>query len=350
VRQVSAASGAQIVVGARWEFRSWRAAVHRWDVDLQRVDRYASRHRGLLTFDESGLTRREWNAAVNRGDAELRHRNVCRLYGAKSTMEMRIEAAVLAAQPDALASHRSAALLWGAERPATDPIDIILPQRSRRARLTDVVIHRPRDMAQLRPVWRHGIPATDPLRVLLDLGAVDPGGVDAALVRFVVDGYVTPRSVRAALVRHSQHGRHGIVALRGALDRWSLDDKPADSDLEALMGEILKTFGLPDAEFHATVGGYEVDFWIIGSNVVIECDGWSAHGADHDQFEFDRLRDADLLAKGVITQRVTWRQMVGAPRALAGRIRATLAQWSPQVLLSSELGPTASDLGAKVDL
>ncbi|MEP7112273.1 MAG: hypothetical protein ABI862_03320, partial [Ilumatobacteraceae bacterium] len=247
-------------------------------MDLQRADRYASRHRGLLSFEESGLTRQQWNAAVARGDAELRHRNVVRLYGAKSTREMEIEAAVLAAGPDALGSHRSAALLWGVERPADDLIDIILPQRSRHARLSGVVVHRPRDHGQLRPVWRLGVPATDPLRTLLDLGAVDPAGVDAALLRFVVDGYVTPRSVSAALVRHSQRGRHGIVALRAALDRWSLDDKPADSDLEALMGEILTTFGLPTAEFHARIGGYEVDFWIVGSNVVVECDGWSSHG------------------------------------------------------------------------
>ena len=132
--------------------------------------------------------------------------------------------------------------------------------------------------SQLRPVWRLGIAATDPLRTLVDLGAVDPTGVDAALLRFVVDGFVTPRAVRAALVRHSQHGRHGIVALRDALDRWSLEDKPVDSDLEALMAEILDTFGLPKAEFHAHVGGYEVDFWFTDSNVVIECDGWSSHG------------------------------------------------------------------------
>jgi very-short-patch-repair endonuclease len=181
-------------------------------------------------------------------------------------------------------------------------------------------------------VWRLGIATTDPLRTLLDLGAVDPAGVDAALLRLVVDGFVTPRSVRASLVRHSQHGRHGIVALRGALDRWALGDKPADSDLEALMAEILTTFGLPAAEFHATIGGYEVDFWFVGSNVVIECDGWSAHGLDHDQFEFDRVRDADLFAQGIITQRVTWRQMVRTPRATAGRMRATLAQWSPELL------------------
>lgn len=191
--------------------------------------------------------------------------------------------------------------------------------------------------------------ATDPLRTLVDLGATDPAGVDDALMRFVVDGYVTPRAVRACLVRHSQHGRHGVVALRDALDRWSLGDKPVDSDLEALMAEILATFGLPSAEFHAHVGGYEVDFWITDSNVVIECDGWSSHGADHEQFEFDRVRDADLLAKGVITLRVTWRQMVRGPRSVARRIEATLARWSPHVLDPDRPSLTGKDLGADLE-
>ena len=301
-------------------------------MDLERADRYARRHRGLLPFEESGLTRYQWNMAVARGDVELRHRNVARLFGAPITPEMRIEAAVLAAGLDALASHRSSTRLWGVERPPDDPIDIILPHRTRKARLSGVVVHRPRDLQQLRPVYRHGVATTDPLRTLLDLGAVDPAGVDAALSRFIIDGFVTPRAVRALLVRHSQHGRHGLVALRDAVDRLSLGEKPADSDLEDLMGEILDTFGLPRAEFHATIGGYEVDFWIAGSNVVIECDGWSTHGADRDQFEFDRVRDATLAAKGVITLRVTWRQMTTTPRAVAGRIEDLLAQWSPHVL------------------
>ena len=281
-----------------------------------------------------------------RGEVEPRHRNVVRLYGARSTTEMRIEAAVLAGGADALASHRSAALLWGVERPPTDPIDIILPSRTRRARLSDVVVHRPRDMRQLRPVWRLGIPATDPLRTLVDLGAVDPSGVDAALLRFVVDGYVTPRAVRSALVRHSQHGRHGVVALREALDRWSIDDKPADSDLESLMGEILTTFRLPAAEFHAHIGGYEVDFWITDSNVVVECDGWAAHGADHEQFEFDRVRDADSALPRVSSHFESRGGRWRGPHAVARRIEATLAEWSPNVLTAQRSGLTAADLGA----
>ena len=278
------------------------------------------------------------------------HRDVVRLYGAPITREMRIEAAVLAAGSDVLASHRSSATMWHVERPDDDPVDIILADRSRRARLAaDVVVHRPRDMRQLRPVWRHGIPCTDPLRTLLDLGAVDPHGVDDALARLVINGYVTPRAVRAAVVRHSQHGRHGLSALRGALERWSLGDKPADSDLETLMAEILANFALPKAEFHAHIGGYEVDFWIVGTNIVVECDGWGSHGADREQFEFDRIRDADLFAQGVITLRVTWRQMTGSPRAVARRIEATIAQWSPEVLASHRQTVPSQDLGATCD-
>ena len=318
-------------------------------MDLERVDRYARRHRGLLPFTESELTRREWNRAAARGEVELWHRDVARMLGSPITPEMRIQAAVFGAGPDSLASHRSSARCWGAERPDDDPVDIILPHRTRQARLAEVVVHRPRDMKQLRPVWRHAVPTTDPLRTLLDLGAVDPAGVDAALSHFIIAGYVTPRAVRALLVRHSQHGRHGIVALREALDRLCLGDKPADSDLEHLMGEILHTFDLPPAEFHASVGGYEVDFWIIGSNIVIECDGWTTHGADRDQFEFDRVRDADLLAKGIITHRVTWRQMTIGPRTVARRIEDLLATWSPDVLSRHRARQHAlDDLGAKV--
>ena len=93
-------------------FRFLRSDVHPLVVDLPLADRYARRHRGLLSFEESGLTRRQWNAAIARGEVEARVRNVVRLYGAPTTMEMRIEAAVPAGGPDAQASHRSAASIW----------------------------------------------------------------------------------------------------------------------------------------------------------------------------------------------------------------------------------------------
>jgi very-short-patch-repair endonuclease len=76
--------------------------------------------------------------------------------------------------------------------------------------------------------------------------------------------------------------------------------------------------------FHPTIAGYEVDFLVVGTNVVIECDGWSTHGLDRDQFEFDRLRDADLVAAGFVVVHVTWRQLTQAPAAFVRRLRAVL--------------------------
>src|SRR4051794_33992771 len=115
-------------------FRLTEVGADLWDVDLREFDRYARRHHGLLDFEASGLTRKQWNRASAAEVAELRHRNVMRLYGAPPTVEMRIEAAVLAAGPDAMGSHRSAATTWGVDRPADDPIDIILSRpRCRRS-------------------------------------------------------------------------------------------------------------------------------------------------------------------------------------------------------------------------
>jgi len=64
----------------------------------------------------------------------------------------------------------------------------------------------------------------------------------------------------------------------------------------------------------------------------------------------NRVRDAALLAKGYVTLRVTWRQMVATPRAVARRIAATLAKWSPEVLDSAPKSGLFGDLGAKPGL
>ena len=98
----------------------------------------------------------------------------------------------------------------------------------------------------------------------------------------------------AAIARHSRRGRPGVPALRAALAEWVLDGKPVDSILEPAMRRLLADHGLPPAEFHPVIAGYEVDFRIIDSPIVLECDGWSTHGLDKVQFERDRTRDAEL--------------------------------------------------------
>ena len=317
-------------------------------MEHQPLDRFARMHLGLVTFEHAqtwGITRRAWARALEERTVELVHRDVARMYGTSTAIEQRILAAVLAAGPGAMASHRSSAHVWGVERSDLDPIDIILPGRNRRARLEGVVVHRPRDFGDLRAVMRGAIPATNPLRTLLDLGAVDAAGVPGALRTFVLAG-LTPGAVGAALVRHSERGRSGVRALREALDRWNIDAKPADSELEIQMDAIVERFGLPPTEFHAIVGPYEVDFLVAGTRIVIECDGWSTHGADREQFELDRRRDPELSALGFVVLRMTTRALFRTPAVVAARIARNVWTWSPAIAEAQLLLRPASILGA----
>jgi hypothetical protein len=247
------------------------------------------------------------------------------LPGAPRTTAQRILGAVLWAAPGAIASHESAALLWGAASAVPDLVDLTFDDRRGRIGLPWVRIHLPRDTVDLRPVTRHGIPTTNPLRTLLDLGQVSPGVVRPALEHFLVEGTLSTAAVQSALQRHSRPGRHGVVALRAALEEWDIAGKPPDSVLELAMAELLARVGLPPATFHARVLGFEVDFAYVVERVVFECDGWEIHGRDRAQFERDRQRDAVLAAAGWVVLRFTWFQVTRRPLWVAEVIRETLA-------------------------
>jgi len=102
------------------------------------LDTFAINHHGLVTrraLEQSGRSRAAWYRALARGDYELLHPGVARVIGTAPSREQAIAAAVLAAGTNAMASHRSAAHVWGVPRPPDDVVDIILPGRSRHLEL-----------------------------------------------------------------------------------------------------------------------------------------------------------------------------------------------------------------------
>lgn len=293
------------------------------------------------------MTRTDWNRLI--GDErrfEVLYPDVARVLGAPVTTEQRIAAAVLAAGPGARASHRSAARVWGAARSDADPIDVMLVGRTRRARLDGVEIHRPRNLDDLAPSVRQGIATTNPLRTLTDLGSVDPLGVSDALHHFIMRGWVNTASVAAVLDRHSGRGYRGATALRNALDNWLIDGKPADSELEIRMAKIRDDHGLPSMTFHADVLGFEVDFLVDGTNIVVECDGWSTHGADRHVFLSDREKDTYLMSKGYVVVRVTRAMLLYRSRVVAERIAGALWSFAPSVARRHAADHPATVLGA----
>ena len=304
-------------------------------MDLPSLETLAQDHHGLITRAGAkgrGVSRSAWYRGLAAGIIEPVHPGVARLVGTADTPEQRIAAAVLAAGKGAMASHRSAARLWGVPRPEDDPVDVMLPDRRREATLASVVVHRPRDRKDLSPVLRSGIRTSNVLRMLCDLGAVDPEAVPAAVGHVVTSGLASPVALRNAVDVHARRGRHGVPAFREALDEWVIDGKPVDSVLEPAMRRLRQAHRLPPMEFHAVICGYEVDFWIVASPVVLECDGWDTHGRNRAQFERDRIRDAHLATEGYITVRFTYRQLTQRPAHTADRIRGVVRRWAPELL------------------
>jgi very-short-patch-repair endonuclease len=297
-------------------------------VRLSELDSWATAHHGVISMEASGLSRSSWYRAIRSGHLEQVHPGVARLHGTPSTPEQRIMAALLAVGGPALASHRSAAHLWGIERRAGDPVDVIVTGRRRLPALHGVVIHRPKDLERLTPQRRSDITCTSIIRTLLDLGAVDRHAVADAVGHAMAHHHVTLATLESVVIQHSEHGRAGIVALRDAVDRWAIDRKPTDSLLESTMQLLVDRYRLPAVEFHPTICDYEVDFRVIGSPVILECDGWAYHGLQRATFERDRERDADLVAAGWIVVRFTYRAITVRPKATADRIAAAVARWS----------------------
>lgn len=231
-----------------------------------------------------------------------------------------------------MTSHRTSEALWLPGRPDSDRIDLTMSDRARYSRIAGVVVHRPRDLVDLRPIMRDGVPTTNPLRMLVDLGAVRPDAVESAVIEVISLKLASPAALRAALFRHARSGRNGITPLRVALESWFGDELPPDSMLEAEMGRLITAHRLPPMQFHAIVIGYEVDFLVVGSNIVIECDGWGTHGVQRDQFEYDRIRRNELTAAGYATVQVTWRRVQREPKAVAAQIREVIRKWAPQLL------------------
>ena len=148
-------------------------------MDLSLVEPWAHRHHGLITRAaaiEAGVSRAAWYRALASVRLEMVQPGVARMWGSPRTRQQRIAAAVMSIGRGAVASHRSAAFLWGVERPSHDPVDLVIARNQRVPELVGVEVHRPTDRSDLAPAIRDGIAVTNPLRTLCDLAAVDPAG------------------------------------------------------------------------------------------------------------------------------------------------------------------------------
>ena len=82
---------------------------------------------------------------------------------------------------------------------------------------------------------------------------------------------------------------------------------------------------LPRPDVNVRIGEFVVDFVWPERGLIVEVDGYHAHGS-RSAFEADRARDTKLKLLGYDVVRLTWRQLTTEPRKVAAALRRLLAE------------------------
>ena len=297
------------------------------------LEDWAEGQYALFTLDQALATGMNQTTVYRRarlGRYVLVHPRVFSFAGLPAFWERSILAACLAAGQEAVASHRSAARLWGLIDPSDDIVEITVPY-AQRPRLRCVTIHRSTDLLLAQTTVRRRIPVTNPLRTMVDLAAVlPPDKVEDALdagLRW--PSLFSVAAVKATLEQLAERGRSGAGVLRKVLEEREFGDAVSDSELEKRMSKLLRQAGLPQAVFHFAVrtpaGVFlaEVDFAYPEIKLAIEVDGFDAHGTPRAMAK-DFVRQNGLVPYRWHVLRFTWRQVTDQPEVVAAAIRRTL--------------------------
>lgn len=279
----------------------------------------------LAQARDSGIDERAVRHGVEVGAWTSVHAGVYRVTAAPFSWRGRLMAACLAGR--ALASHRSAAVLWELDGFGEEAPEISRP-RGTNFRAAGVRSHESTDLPMAEPVVIDGIPTTGIARTLVDIGAVVPlwkveRAVDEALRR----NLLTIQDTWAVLIRHSRRGRRGCGKLRAVLN----DRIPAgstDSWFERLFLRALGDTSIPMPATQHVVrdrAGYvvRVDVAWPEQKVAVELDGKAFH-LNAEAFEHDAAVRNRLRVDGWVVLVVTWKMFTEQPFTVWSQIPRAL--------------------------
>lgn len=284
------------------------------------VARIAGEQDNVISRDQllgAGLGRGAIAHRVKAGTMQRLHRTVYLLGAAPPTPIGRARAAVLSCGPDAVVSHRSAAHLFGLLPESDGEIDVTAVGRNFGPR-SGIQRHRVAHMPREDVTTMRGLRITSVARTICDLAATESAGdVEHAFQEALYRRLVTPRALAAVLGREPT--RRGAPAIR-ALIR---DPRLTRSQRERLLLRLIDQAQLPRPVTNVRTHGHLVDVLWPAERLIVEFDGWRAHGHRR-AFETDRKRDQILVAAGYRVVRITDRQLLDEPVAVVARIAQAL--------------------------
>lgn len=284
----------------------------------------AERQHGVVStrqLQALGYSRDAISRAARIGRLHRLHRGVYAVGHKSLAWEGRCHAAVLACSPNALASHTSAAWLWGllTSRPGTFHVTAATRRHSK----TYLYLHFARLTDEERAVC-DGVPVTAVPRTLLDSAAILPvSRLDRVIERSEELRLFDLRRVDELLRGAGSHP--GAGRLRRALAIYR--DEPAftRSRLERSFLDLVRSAGLPAPSMNFNEGDYELDAYWPDERFAVELDVYETHGG-RAAFERDRLRHEDLKLRGIEMVRVTGSRLDREPEQVVERIETLLAQ------------------------
>lgn len=281
----------------------------------------------LLELGCAENTALEWGEA---GRLHRLHQGVYAVGHRRLTWHGRCWAGVLGAEANetdevawpAVASHASAAYLWGLYRYAPETIDVTAPIRRRAKR--EFRVHYSSILAPEDRGEREGIPVTSVPRTLLDLAIrARPDQVDRLLERAEELELLDLRAVEDVLDRAGGHRGRG--RLRRALALYQPDPTFTRSRYEKSFRRHVLAAGLPPPSMNFNYGGYELDAYWPDLRFVVELDLYETHGT-RAAFERDHVRQEELKLIGVEMIRVTRPRLEREPEAVMRNLATFLAR------------------------
>lgn len=237
----------------------------------------------------------------------------------------RLMAAVLAAGPDAFASHRAAHILWQLDGISSAPVEITVPHDHGPVPV-GTIVHRTR--RSIEGTALDDVPVTSVERTLLDCASVLPPLIVAKAVESALRKRLT--SVEALYRFLRELGGRGVKGTRRL--RWVLDDRVSDtptgsgSETEALLHLRREGIAEPALQnrFIARDGSPIVpDFYWPQLNKAIEIDGVDAHDSA-DRLDHDLRRQNKLMDLGVELRRFSARFVRREPEQFVYEVKRFL--------------------------
>jgi predicted transcriptional regulator of viral defense system/very-short-patch-repair endonuclease len=288
------------------------------------ADLATTQHGVVATWQlaELGYGRNAVAKAAGVGRLHRVHRGVYVVGQRSLTWHGRCMAAVLASYPS-VASHLSAAWLWGILR--SRPETMHVTRRVRRSGKRPFVVHRA-DLARIDLARREDIPVTSLSRTILDVAVTSRARTVRRHLQIAEDLQLFDLREMQDLLGRTK-GHRGQAKVRAAMELY--DEKPVftRSGLERRFLEVVRDAALPEPAMNLFVAGYEIDAYWEAEGFGVELDVFETHGSRL-SFEEDRERDDALLLAGIETTRVTGPRLDREPGAVVDSVRRHLARRS----------------------